>query len=136
MPNTPLDELEDIFQNLTRLETEARLFLEEAPDVCMLIQGERVGYVNRQCVRLLGWEPEEVEGLRWSILAHPEDIPDAERALERAREVSDALDERCISVQVRWRTPKGTWRPVDWRLRHSTSVPVTFAIGRVQDAGL
>src|SRR6266568_4830751 len=70
---------------LIRREKYFRTLTENSPDVLTIVNREGIFQYNSPSLkRVLGYEPEELAGRNAFALVHPEDLPGARRAFERA----------------------------------------------------
>ncbi len=93
---TELIRREKYFQNLTA----------NSPDVLTILNREGAFQYNSPAVkRVLGYEPEELAGRNAFALVHPDDLPSARRAFERALEDPELR----VTHEFRFRRRDGSW---------------------------
>ncbi|HEX2080713.1 MAG TPA: PAS domain S-box protein, partial [Longimicrobium sp.] len=95
---------------LRESEEHFRRLIENAHDItCILEPDGRMRYVSPSVARVLGYDPEELEGRDSLAFIHPEDAPDVREALALLREDPGAT----AVAEYRFRHRDGSWRHLE-----------------------
>ena len=113
----------DLAGQVQASEAEVERLWNASPDLLVLIDADgRYRRVNPAWTTVLGYEQRELIGMSASDLAHPEDVPDANEALEIAQ-IGSLPD-----LVVRVRHKDGSYRSISWVA--APSEHEVFSIGR------
>ena len=89
-------------RNLLQQQSEARfasLVSNSSDVVCVVTRDTTISYVSPAVARMLGYDPEVLEGTRLAELVHPDDVPKALHAMEPHDE--EARDSVLVELRVR-----------------------------------
>jgi len=96
-----------LHETLQTQEKHFRSLIENTSDLIALLDFEGVmHYISPSHKRILGYEPEELEGQRVFDFIHPDDLPELAEKFSRALQQQMAAD----SAIVRFRHKDGSWR--------------------------
>ncbi|HEU0302643.1 MAG TPA: PAS domain S-box protein, partial [Longimicrobium sp.] len=99
-----------IAEVLRESEEHFRRLIENAHDItCILEDDGRMRYVSPSVARVLGYDPEELEGRDSMPFIHPEDAPAVREALALLREQPGAT----AVAEYRFRHADGSWRHLE-----------------------
>ncbi|MBW3562177.1 MAG: EAL domain-containing protein [Actinobacteria bacterium] len=95
---------------LTDREARFGMLVQHSSDVILIVDDRaRITYISPSVERVFGWRAEEVEGMRFLDLVHPEDLP---QLTTFAAEVAGEPGLMPL-VECRLRAKDGTWRHVE-----------------------
>jgi diguanylate cyclase (GGDEF)-like protein/PAS domain S-box-containing protein len=102
--------LEESREELRCSEERFRSLVQNASDLVTVVEGDtRISYQSPSVKRLLGFEPDDVVGMRLSDLLHPGDVPQAHAVLNGAMSRPDGH----AVVEARMHHTDGSWRDVE-----------------------
>jgi diguanylate cyclase (GGDEF)-like protein/PAS domain S-box-containing protein len=110
--------------DLRRQEERVRLLLEYSTDITSLIDHTGAMVYLTPATRMLGYEPQEMLGVRVVTLIHPDDLPGLWPDLQRLMAAPGAT----LTYQARYRHADGSWRWLEVTSRNLTDEPSVGAV--------
>ncbi len=97
-------------EQLEHANEQLNTFFDSSVDLlCIASQDGRFIKVSKSFTTILGYEKEELEGIRFFDLIHPDDIENTTEKLERLNS-----QETVLGFINRYRTKKGEYRSIEW----------------------
>ena len=123
-------------QLLREREAQYRLLADNGTDMVFQLDRDLVRrYVSPACRELLGYEPEELIGIKPASMAHPEDSARLTLVFETL--MSGRADRQSIINRIRHRNGNWIWVEAQFRtLKHPETGAITGIIGALRDISL
>jgi diguanylate cyclase (GGDEF)-like protein/PAS domain S-box-containing protein len=120
-------------QLLREREAQYRLLADNSSDMVFQLDQDLVRrYVSPACRELLGYEPEELIGIKPASMAHPEDSARLTLVFETL--MSGRADRQSIINRIRHRNGNWIWVEAQFRtLKHPETSAITGIIGALRD---